>query len=82
MMRKYSIVGILLLVIQSIWTMENELIRMEENLLYRQLQTPANLSSFYQILLKSNGIDDSTRIERMITTEDIQEFHLENKVNR
>lgn len=81
MIRQGWILGILLLRIPWIWMMENDLIRMEENLLYEQLRTSANLSSFYQILLKSNGIDDFTRIERVITAEDIQQFQLENKVN-
>lgn len=81
-MIKYTLVIVLnfLLVIQSISSMENVLIQMEENLLYTQLHTRPNLSLFYQILLKSNGIDDPTRMERKITPEDIQQLHLENKV--
>ena len=81
MMWTLSIVMSFLSVVQPIWSIENVLTQMEENLFYGQVHTRANLRLFYQRLLKSNGIDDPTRIERRITSEDIQRLHFEDKVN-
>lgn len=79
----FSIIVIIIYLceVQLIFTIDNELTQIEENLLYANLNTPSNLSLFYQKLLKSNGIDDITRIDRIITQEDIQQLNLENKVS-
>ncbi len=79
---KFSIIFICLCEIQVIFTIDNQLIQIEENLLYAQLNTPANLNSFYRKLLESNDIDDFTRIQRIATQKDIQQLDLENKVRQ
>jgi ABC-type thiamine transport system ATPase subunit len=75
------VIIICLLEFGSVLAINSELIQKEENLLYSHLKTQTNLSLFYQKLLKSNDIDDITRIQRIITQNDIQQFNLEHKVN-
>ncbi|CAF3347643.1 unnamed protein product, partial [Rotaria sp. Silwood1] len=60
-------------------TNDINLIHTEENILYSHLKTPLDLNLFYQKLLESNEIDDITRIHRIITQDDIQQFNFENK---
>ncbi|CAF5040224.1 unnamed protein product, partial [Rotaria sp. Silwood1] len=63
----------------SVLTNDINLIHTEENILYSHLKTPLDLNLFYQKLLESNEIDDITRIHRIITQDDIQQFNFENK---
>jgi len=76
------IILICLLQFYSVLTIDNELIEIEENLLYSQVKTKSNLNLFYQKILQSNDIDDITRIHRIITLNDIQKLNLEHKVNK
>jgi hypothetical protein len=66
----------------SVLTDVTKLIQIENNLLYSRLQTPSDISLFYQKLLQSNGIDDITRIHRMITQDAIQQLDLEHEVSK
>jgi hypothetical protein len=66
----------------SVLTIDNELIQIEENILYSHLKTSSQLSSVYQKLLESNDIDDITRIHRIVTQDDIQQLNFEHKVNK
>ncbi len=75
------VIIICLLEFGSVLAIDSELIQKEENLLYSHLKTQTNLSLFYQKLLKSNDIDDITRIQHIATQDDIQQFNLEHKVN-
>ncbi|CAF3860204.1 unnamed protein product [Rotaria magnacalcarata] len=63
----------------SVLTIDINLIQSESNLLYSHLQTPYDLSLFYQKLLRSNGIDDVARIQHIVTKDDIQKLNLVNK---
>ena len=58
----------------------NKLIQIEQNLLYLHLKAPSDLNLFYEKLLESNDIDDITRIQRMITQDDIGQQDFEHKV--
>jgi hypothetical protein len=66
----------------SVLTIDNELIEIEENLVYSKIKTKSKLNLFYQKILQSNDIDDITRIHRIITLKDIQKLNLEHKVNK
>ncbi len=66
----------------SVLTDVAKLIQIEDNLLYSHLKTPSDINLFYQKLLASNGIDDITRIHRMITPDAIQQLDLEHEVNK
>jgi hypothetical protein len=73
----------------SVLTIDNDLIRIEENILYSYLKTQSNFTLFYDKILQSNDIDDIKRIHRIITQDDIQkftddvvEFNLEHKVKK
>jgi hypothetical protein len=83
MILKFSIIIIVICLceVQLIFTIDNKLIQIEENLLYTQLNTPANLNLFYQKLLESNDIDDLTRIQHIITHKDIEQLNLKDKVS-
>lgn len=61
-------------------TLNNDLINLEENLLYSHLNNQTNLKLFYDKLIESNGIDNSSGIRHKITNEDIQQGNIENKV--
>jgi len=66
----------------SVLTDVTKLIQIEDNLLYSRLKTPSDINLFYQKLLESNGIDDITRIHRIITQDAVQQLDLEHKVNK
>lgn len=63
-------------------TLNNDLIQMEEDLIYSQLNNSINLKLFYEKLLQSNGIEHSIGLRHPITNEDIQQQTFLNKVNR
>ena len=62
-------------------TVNEELIRLQEDLLYSHLKNQTNLKLFYNKLIKSNGVDNLTHVRHKITDEDIQQGTIENKVN-
>lgn len=64
----------------SALTDDNNLIHQEESILYERLKTESNLNELYQLLLKSNGVDDITRIQHVATQDDIQRLNLEHTV--
>lgn len=63
-----------------VFTSDVKLLQMEENLLYSHLKTPADMDLYYQKLLDSNGIDDPTRLHRIVTEDDVRQLNLEQKV--
>jgi hypothetical protein len=62
-------------------TLNNDLTNWEENLIYSHLNNRTNLKFFYDKLIQSNGINNSSEIRQKITNEDIQQGKIENKVN-
>jgi len=82
-MMKANLVVILILIYvrkNIVLTLNNDLINFEENLLYSHLNNQTNLKLFYDKLIESNGIDNSSGIRQKITNEDIQQGNIENKV--
>jgi hypothetical protein len=80
---KANLVFILILIYvrkNIVLTLNNDLINLEENLLYSHLNNQTNLKLFYDKLIESNGIDNSSGIRHKITNEDIQQGNIENKV--
>ena len=65
----------------KVFTLNNDLIHMEEDLIYSQLNNSTNLKLFYEKLLQSNGIEHSIGLRHPITNEDIQQQTFFNKVN-
>jgi len=65
----------------SVLTINNELINLEGNLLYKHIQTRTNLDSFYRQLIKSNKIDDLKSLQNIINENDIRDLNVEHKVN-
>jgi hypothetical protein len=66
--------------INCILTLNNHLTNLEDNLIYSHLNTSRNFQLFYEKLIQSNGIDNSSNIRYKITNEDIQQGNIENKV--
>ena len=64
-----------------IFALNNDLINLEENLIYSHLNNRTNLKLFYDKLIESNGIDNSNDIRHKITNEDIQQGKIGDKVN-
>lgn len=80
---KANLVFILILIYvrkNIVLTLNNDLINLEENFLYSHLNNQTNLKLFYDKLIESNGIDNSSGIRHKITNEDIQQGNIENKV--
>ncbi|CAF2515211.1 unnamed protein product [Rotaria sp. Silwood2] len=65
--------------LNSVLTLNIELSRLEENLLYSHLKNQTNLKLFYNKLIESNDVDDLTYIRHKITDEDIKQGTIENK---
>ncbi|UJR26498.1 hypothetical protein I4U23_007825 [Adineta vaga] len=73
------IITIYILEQYTVLTNDIKLSQIEENLLYSQLNTQANIKVFYEKLLQSNDIDDITRLHDIITLNDTQQLNLEHK---
>lgn len=67
-------------IIGKSFALNTQLIDLEENLLYSQLNNPTNLKGFYEKLLQSNGIEHFTNLRHRITNEDIQQQAFLDKV--
>ena len=61
-------------------TIDHSLSKIEENLLDSQLKTRIDFEKFYEKILRSNGIDDRTPLNRIVTSEDIDRHDLNDKV--
>jgi len=80
-MIKISVILLVYIGCYSVLTLNIELSRLEENILYSYLKNETNLKLFYEKLIKSNGIDNPTDVYQKITDRDIQQGTIENKVN-
>ncbi|CAF0804384.1 unnamed protein product [Rotaria sordida] len=63
----------------SVSTLNIELSRLEENLVYSHLKNQTNLKLFYNELIESNGVDDLAYIRHTITNKDIEQGTIKNK---
>lgn len=83
-MIKFSLIFIAFLIYieqDTVLTLNIELARAEENILYSYLKNQNNFKLLYDKLIESNGVDDLSYIRQKITNEDIQQGTIENKVN-
>jgi predicted DNA binding CopG/RHH family protein len=77
----YLIVILIHIGYYSVLTENIELSQSEENLLYTHLKDSSNLKLFYKTLIESNGVDQATNVRDKITSEDIEQGTIENKVS-
>ena len=65
----------------SVLTLNMELSRLEENLLYSYLKNQTNLKLVYGKLIESHGINNLHYARPTVTDQDIQQNSTNNKVN-
>ncbi|CAF1260515.1 unnamed protein product [Adineta steineri] len=78
-MMKLSLIILIFIGYSSVWSFNIKLSRLEQNLLYSNLNNEANLKLFYEKLIESNGVDKPTELHEMINDKDIQEGNIQNK---
>lgn len=66
----------------SVLMLNPKLSHLETNILYLYLKNQSNLESFYEKLIKSNGIDDPAHVPVKITKDDIRQGAIEHKVSK
>ena len=79
-MIKTSIILLVYIGCYSVLTLNIELSRLEDNLLYSYLKNKTNLKEFYGKLIESNGVDNPAHVYQKITDQDIKQGTIENKV--